>query len=451
MRQLQSVVWSKGTFLSPQHLQAQERFVEDSTHFYLDSLVPKCWGFSDFQIDMKALSEGLLSITRAGGIFSDTLAFDIPVSDPAPPARPLEKCFQDGRTSCMFYLSIPQYLQGGPNVSLTSSQVSTRYLTQMQIVRDENNGSNERRIQMARKNFRILAEGDNFDGSVLLGCARIVRTDAKTYEIDDTYIPPLINIHAHPKLELILSSMIELMVARSSQLSGSRRQKNQSLADFTTSDVANFWLLYTINTHLPGIRYILDSSNVSPALLFGELSDFAGALTAFSDRIEPRDLPLYNHEQLGECFGELDRIIRLMLETVVPSNFVALPLKRSRDTMYAASIDKDAYFAGSRFYLSISADIRDADLIDRVPKLLKAASTTDIEMMVRNALPGLRLQHVPTPPRAIPVKLRQVFFAVEQDGKLWESVQRARNFAVYAPAEILNPQMELVILLARPV
>ena len=69
MRQLQPVIWSKGTFLSPQHLQAQERFVEDSARFYLDSLNPKCWGFSDFQIDAKALSEGALSVTRASGIF----------------------------------------------------------------------------------------------------------------------------------------------------------------------------------------------------------------------------------------------------------------------------------------------------------------------------------------------------------------------------------------------
>jgi hypothetical protein len=27
---------------------------------------------------------------------------------------------------------------------------------------------------------------------------------------------------------------------------------------------------------------------------------------------------------------------------------------------------------------------------------------------------------------------------------------RARNFAVYCPSEILNPQMELIILLAQP-
>jgi type VI secretion system protein ImpJ len=164
----------------------------------------------------------------------------------------------------------------------------------------------------------------------------------------------------------------------------------------------------------------------------------------------PKDLPAYNHEQLGVCFGELDRLIRAMLETVVPSNFVALPLKLVRETIYATSIDKDAYFEGSRFYLAISADIRDADLIDRTPKLLKACSATQLETLIRNALPGLRLQHVPTPPRAIPVKLRQQYFSIETGGPVWESVQRARNFAVYAPSELLNPQMELIILLAQP-
>ena len=143
-------------------------------------------------------------------------------------------------------------------------------------------------------------------------------------------------------------------------------------------------------------------------------------------------------------------MIRAMLETVVPSNFVALPLKQVRDTIYATPIEKDSYFEGSRFYLAISADIRDADLIDRTQKLVKACSATQLETLIRNALPGLPLQHVPTPPRAIPVKLRQQYFAIEQGGPVWESVLRARNFAVYAPAELLNPQMELIILLAQP-
>jgi type VI secretion system protein ImpJ len=163
MRQLQPVIWSKGTFLSPQHLQAQERFVEDSARFYLDSLNPKCWGFRDFQVDAKALSEGLLSISRASGIFPDALTLDIPTCDAAPPARTLDECFHDGRRSCMFFLAIPQYLQGGMNISLAQGRVSTRFLAQMQMVRDENTGATERPVQVAKKNLRLFAEGENLE------------------------------------------------------------------------------------------------------------------------------------------------------------------------------------------------------------------------------------------------------------------------------------------------
>ncbi len=451
MRQLQPVIWSKGTFLSPQHLQAQERFVEDSSRFYLDSLNPKSWGFRAFQLDAKALSEGRLVVTLATGLFPDALPIDIPTSDPPPPARTLDECFLHGRKSCVFYLAVPEYLQGGMNISMDRGQVSTRFLSQLQMVRDENTGAGEKPIQVARKNLQILAEGDNLEGSVLLGFARILRSEVGMYQVDPVYIPPLLDVHAHPTLKRILSNIVELLVARGSQLSGSRRQKNQSLADFTASDVANFWLLYTINSHLPVLRHYLESSMVHPELLFGEFSDLAGALTAFSAKISPRDLPSYNHEELGSCFAELDRLIRLMLETVVPSNFIALPLKLLRDTTYAASIEKDAYFEGTKFYLAIAADMRDADLIDRSKNLLKACSATQIETLIRNALPGLRLQHISPPPRSIPVKMRHQYFAIEQSGPIWESVQRSRNFAVYAPSELLNPQMELIILFSQPV
>jgi type VI secretion system protein ImpJ len=450
MRQLQPVIWSKGTFLSPQHLQTQERFVEDCSRFYLDSLNTRSWGFSEIQFDSKALSEGRLSMLQACGIFPDALPIDIPASDPAPPARVLDECFPSGRQACTFYLTVPEFLQGGMNVALSRGDFSTRFIAQMLMVRDENTGSGERPIQVARKNLRILAEGENREGSVALGCIRILRSEAGSYQVDPAYIPPLLDIHAHPTPKRILSGIIELLVARSGQLSGARRQRNQSLADFSASDVANFWLLYTINNHLPVLRHFLESANILPETVFSELSDLAGALTAFSTQVAPRDLPAFNHEQLGSCFLELDRLIRLLLETVVPSNFVALPLRPVRETLYAASIDKDTYFEGSRFYLAVSADIREADLIDRVPLLLKVSSSTHIDTIIRNALPGLRLRHVGTPPRSIPVKLRHQYFSMETEGQQWESVRRARNLSVYAPAEILNPQMELIILLAQP-
>ena len=449
MRQLQPVIWSKGTFLSPQHLQSQERFVEDTLRFYLDSLVSKSWGFQQVQIDAKALKEGTFTLAVATGIFPDALPLDIPASDVPPPSRVLEECFRDGRTSCMFYLAIPQYLQGGMNVSLQRGRVSTRYFAQLQMLRDENSGGSEKPVQVAKKNVQLLCEGENLEGSVLLPCARVLKTETGMYQMDATYIPPLLDAHANEVMMGTVRGLLELLVTRSSQLSGSRRQKNQTLADFTASDVANFWLLYTINTHMPGLRHTLESSSVPPRTLFSTLSELAGALTAFSTTIDPRDLPHYDHDNLGPCFFELERLLRLMLETVVPSNFVSIPLNLLRETIYAAAIDKDEWFNNSRFYLAVAADMRDADIIDRIPKLTKACSATHIETLIRQALPGIKMTHVETPPRAIPVKLRYQYFSLERSGAAWEAVERARNFAVYSPSELRNPQMELIILLPK--
>ena len=450
MRQLQPVVWSRGVFLSPQHLQAQDRFFEDNLRFLSGALAFRNWGFSALVIDAAGLSQGRLAVTQASGVFPDGLMLDMPASDAPPGARPLDECFHPGMNSCSFYLAVPQERPGGINVALQRGSVSTRFYADLQMLRDENSSGVEKPVSLARKNLQILAEGENLEGSVLLPLARIERTEAGGYRHDPQYVPPLLNLKASELLTGILRGLMETLISRSSQLAGSRRQRNESLADFSASDIANFWLLYTINSHLPVTRHLLEAEQVHPEALFLEMLSLAGSLTTFSARIQPRDLPKYEHEQLGPCFMALDAAIAELLETVVPSNFVALPLKPLRDSIYATAIDKDQYFENSRPYLAISSDLREADLISRTPALIKTCSATHIEQLIRQALPGLKLTHVPVPPRAIPVKLRYQYFSIDRTGAVWDAVTRARNFAAYVPGDIPNPEMELIFLFANP-
>ncbi len=450
MPQLQPVVWSKGVLLSPQHLQAQDRFFEDTLRFLSSSLSFRSWGFTSLQIDAAGLSQGRLGVTEASGIFPDGLMLDMPACDAPPASRTLEDCFPTGVSTCAFFLAVPQVRPGGINVALQRGGISTRFYSELQMLRDENSSGVEKPVSLARKNLQILAENENLEGSVLLPLAQVERTEAGSYRLDPKYVPPLLNIKSDELLTGILRGVIETLVSRSSQLAGSRRQRNQSLADFSASDIANFWLLYTINSHLPVFRHLLDAPQVHPEALFLQMLSLAGSLTTFSSRIEPRELPSYEHESLGPCFQALDTTIAELLETVVPSNFVSLPLKSLRDAIYAAAIDKDSYFENSRAYLAVSADIGDADIIARVPTLAKACSATHIEQLIRQALPGLKLTHVAVPPRAIPVKLRYQYFSIERGGPVWEAVVRARNFAVYMPSDILNPEMELIFLFANP-
>ena len=88
------------------------------------------------------------------------------------------------------------------NVSVDRGRVSTRFLSQLQMVRDENTGSGEKPVQVARKNLQILADGENREGSVLLGCMRILRSETGIYQVDPAYIPCLlytsfVKLHLH--------------------------------------------------------------------------------------------------------------------------------------------------------------------------------------------------------------------------------------------------------------
>ena len=81
MRHLQPVFWAKGTFLAPQHLQIQDRYIENLLQFQLESVTNYLWGFAKLEIDREKLKNGEFCISELRGIFPDGLLFDIPDAD----------------------------------------------------------------------------------------------------------------------------------------------------------------------------------------------------------------------------------------------------------------------------------------------------------------------------------------------------------------------------------
>ena len=447
MNRLQPVIWKKGTLLSPQHLQTQDRFLEDTLRFHLDALAFAPWGFRRLQINQEALASGYFAITDAAGMFPDGLLFDIPDADQAPPPKPLADCFEADQWKLDVFLAIPHYRDRGLNVSLAQSKADTRYLSEVALLRDENTGATERAVQVARKNFRILIEGDSQEHASVLRLARIIRTGAGMYELDPKFVPPLLDLEASEFLTSILRRLVEILSSKSTQIAGGRRQRNLSLAEFGAADIANFWLLYTMNSHFPLMQHLLETRRGHPEALFEAMLSIAGCLTTFSTTVHPRDLPKYEHDDLSPCFEDLDYKIRLLLETVVPSNFISLPLRMVMPSIYATVLSDDKYMTNTRMYLAIRAETSEADLISKVPYLVKVCSANHIEHLVRQALPGVPLTHTPRPPSAIPMKLNYQYFSVSQSGVAWEAVVRSRNFAAYVPGDFPAAQMELLILL----
>jgi type VI secretion system protein ImpJ len=446
MTQLQKVLWTKGVLLNPQHLQAQDRYLESLLAFRLSALAFYPWGFAELEFDRDALSGGVLKVSRARGLLPDGLVFDIGGADPAPPPLPLAEHWRPDQTSMLVHVAIAEQSMGRMSVAPRAGERDTRYVAEVVLRRDENTGLGEKPIQVARKNLRLVAEGESLEGMVSLPIARLRRGAAGALELDPSFIPPLVNIAASTHLVALVRNLVELMGAKSVELSGMRRHRNVGLADFGVSDVANFWLLYTVNSYLPRFQHLHTSGAVHPGTAYSAMIDLAGALMTFATFAQASDIPEYEHTNLSDCFGQLGALVRRLIEGAIPKNYISLPLRKTDPTLHATALDEDRYLTAPHAFLAIRANVKPDELILRVPKLLKVSSADRIEGLIRGALRGVQLRYTPQPPSAIPLKLDHRYFALERSGEDWDAIRLSRHLAVYVPGELPGAELELVLL-----
>jgi type VI secretion system protein ImpJ len=379
------------------------------------------------------------------------LLFDAPSSDPSPPPRTLDAAWQQDQRAMVISIAVPEYRPGARNVvgrdaRGTGAATVARWRGEDQLARDETTGLAERPIQIARPNLRLLIEGESTEGYVVMPFVRLLRTTAGEISLDPSFVPPLLDITASAFVMGIAHRVLERVAAKASSLAYTRRQRNQGLADFSVTDVASFWLLYTLNTHLPQLRHLHDVRRGHPSDLWEALVALAGALTTFAPAA--RALPTYDHARLGPCFSALEAQVLELLDTAVPEVAVAVALRPVQQSVKAAAIEQQRWFTAPGWYLAVSASVRQSELVSKVLSGCKVGSADVVDTLIRQALPGLELAHVPQPPPAVPVKLDFVYFAIKRSGPAWDSVARAKNLAVYVPADLGDARFELVVVLA---
>jgi len=454
MRNRHRVVWTKGMFLTPQQFQTQDQFFEDALQFRFAASQFANWGVTELNIDSDALGNGLFRLGKCAGIMPDGEPFDMPDTDELPPSRTVAGHFPPNRESLDVFLGIPENRPRARNVSIPGlgqdedgAPPATRYLAETRMFTDENTGDEEKPVQVARRAFRLLFEDEYRDGFSCLRIAQVARNPAAIPILNPRFIAPCLNLASSTYLSGLLRRQIEILARKSATLSGPRRERGKITAEFSPSETANFWLLHTVNSYLPELKHIWKVRQGHPEAAYVSMLRLAGALSTFSLEARPENLPDYDHDDLGRCFTLLDENIRDLMETVIPSKFVSVPLGVKDRFVWGGTVTEDQYFRDSHFYLAVSAKMGMDDIIRNVPQLIKVSSQDDIQRLIRNSLPGLLLRHVPVPPPEIPIKLDNQYFALNQEGELWNAMVLSRQVAVHAPGAIADPKMELLIVL----
>lgn len=445
MSKYRKIVWNEGMLLTPHHFQQWDNYHEDLLDSRVRSIVQYDYGVLDLRINAEAIANGNFQIIGCRAVLPDGLMVNMPDNESVPDLRPVGAHFSVEAEKLGVHLAIPAKKIGEPNFQASGAPAggNLRFLQEGRRIKDETGGGSEQPLAYAKSNLRVIFDDELRDGFATIKIAELRRTPTGQLTISQEYIPPLLKISASDWMVNMLRQTVEILITKSASLAEQRRQSNASLADFTTSEVAVFWLLHTINSSIPTTAHFFRSPLVHPERLYLEMTTLIGKLMTFSLEMHPKNIVKYDHDDLYLTFNSLSEQLRELLETVIPSRCVPIPLEKTRDTLYVGRIQDERLLKEAGFYLAVRAQMPEAKLINGVPRVVKIASRDVIDSVIGSALPGVLLTHANPPPAPIPARVGFKYFQLDSIGPYWNGISGSKVISVYVPDEIPDEVIEL--------
>ena len=97
--------------------------------------------------------------------------------------------------------------------------------------------------------------------------------------------------------------------------------------------------------------------------------------------------------------------------------------------------------------MAIRSQISEPEVIAKTPQMVKLCSKQFLPQLVKRALPGMPLTHLPVPPAAIPVRADYQYFGVGRSGPCWDHIVQTRQIGLYVPGDLPDPSVELLVVL----
>jgi type VI secretion system protein ImpJ len=452
MKFLSRVVWSEGMHLGPHHFQTQSRYFEDTLWFLHANSRQNPWGFLHYTLDQETIRNGTAILSVASGILPDGLIFDIPDCDSVPVPASLPALFTPTDTAITLFLTIPARRDQGLDTDLggIDSDTSTRYAAVQRTLRDETLGQDEHNVAFAQKNLALCSQAQLAPGAISFAVARILRDGKGGFVCDAEFIPPCLRIGASERLVLLLHRLLEAIEDKVATVRRDKRSSGRMELGTSALDVANYWFLHCLCSAIPALRHHLSTRLSHPEEVYRDLARLGGALSTFALQASTDEVPRYNHEDLTSTFRDLDALIRRFLEIVVPSNSVTLDFQRAEPYVFTATVKDERCLRRARWIFGIRSSgpeaLGESTLLRQVPRLIKICSARGVATLVRRALPGLELLHLPVPPSALSAQADMHYFSISLDGACWQDILQNRLVGVYMPGEFGDAIFELTVI-----
>ncbi len=430
------ILWSEGLFLTQHHFQQFDAYHENDRAFQARVLAPFGWGVSHLMIDAEGVANRQFALTEIDGILPDGTSIRAPSMDDPPPARPFDDHFIPSLKVMGVYLGLARLRPGAPGTRMDTEKTltPTRFQRSFATVPDEVTGENEREIPYAKKKLVLLFSGEELDGYDVVKIAEIERSPEGVPRLRETFVPPILSVAVSDYLTGQMRTLLEKAAAKSDALDALIPHRTATEREVvSTAEQAHFLRMHTINAHVPMLAHLHQNPQMHPVRAFEILAQFAGHLCSFRPGEEARDIPPYQHDDLGGTFVPLIQKLHRLLEEGIEDPCIRIALKRVDVARFEGPIEDAAILDTHEFYLGISAEVSESQLAGEFPQHAKVISPEKIVQLIEGNLPGAVLQFQQLPPAAIPRRTGVVYFRIYQRGDRWDFIKRDRGIAIYAP------------------
>ena len=416
------VVWLEGMFLSPQHFQQQERYIERFSQRLFRLLADCQAGFTSLLIDTEQLKAGKIFIRKASGLFTDGTPFDLSFN--------ICRNIDSSHAGAIVYLAIP-LTRGGQADTATKEHISgsIRFQSFERLVRDSANNENDPvNLELADLNPSLLLEGEPLDDYTSLAVARIqeFRSDGELV-LDSSFIPRCLNYRVSRYLQEQVQNIQALMQQRASLIAAQIGVEGEQKS-FQTMQIAYMWL-QALNRYGAELKQLEQQRNMTAGDLYRRLAVIAADLATFTTTLAP-DFPVFDEQNIYASFAPVISCLLLNLRQASSEKVVTLHWDRSLfklRRLLRTQVEDRTLFNDGRFILAVSCSLGPTETRSAFISAAKFCGHNRIAERVRNALSAVSLNPLATAPIELKPKANTVYFEIDTSNDLWLELVKTRD------------------------
>ncbi len=436
-----SLFWGEGLFLRPHHFQYIERLNQEALRRSESWTTPAYYGIHQLEIDLDALSNWRVSLSRCHIRLADGTQLRFPEDCHISPEAIPRTAFKNSESRLRIYLGISELRRGTSNIGNGSETPPRRYVHHREEIEDENAAGNPQEIDLRRANPRILIGEDaarGFDALPIMQL-RLGTTAEAPPQIDPDYIPPVLCQEAWPQVSSFVRSVYDRLSALADQLSRQMTDRGVSFASGHREDFERILHLHSLNTALGGIAPLPFTRGVHPFTIYTELCRAVGSLAIFRRTRKINELPVYDHDNLAYCFQELKKLLEI--EVGADSDYVRVPFAWQGLQM-SVRLQQEWLEPSWAFYIGVESAVnssRVTELLSERKLDLKAGSSDEVDDIFRRGRRGVQIVRATEVPRAFP-RQNWHYFHVDRKNEVWSNVERTLNLGIRFKEQLVEKQ-----------